>query len=64
MNEMYPMPRVGDIFTEVNGKKFTVVKLIDVSGDSWIEYQNEIKQPFYCRTEAFLARFRITSSEM
>jgi hypothetical protein len=60
--EMYPTPKSGDIFTEANGKQFTVNRLFDVEGDSWIEYYNEIKQPFYCKLDAFVSRFQLLNN--
>ena len=63
MTELYSKPKEGDVFTETNGARFTVHKLFEVEGDSWIEYYNSNEQPFYCRLEAFLERFRITQSD-
>lgn len=57
-NEVFQTPKVGDTFTDSGNQEFKVTNLFEVQGDSWIEYQNSIKQPFYCRTEAFLQRFR------
>jgi hypothetical protein len=61
--ELFPKPKEGDVFTETTGARFTVSKLFEVQGDSWIEYYNSNEQPFYCRTEAFLQRFSITQSD-
>jgi hypothetical protein len=61
--DVFQTPKLGDQFTDVNGETFTVTNLFEVQSDAWIEYQNHMRQPFYCRTEAFLARFRpITNS--
>jgi hypothetical protein len=60
---LFPTPKEGDVFTETIGSRFTVHKLFEVQGDPWIEYYNSNEQPFYCRLEAFLQRFRITQSD-
>lgn len=57
MTELFQTPKPNDQFTDLSGNKFTVKKLFNVNDDSWIEYENERHQPFYCRTEAFLTRF-------
>ena len=60
---LFSVPKEGDIFTETNGQRFVVRKLFEVQGDQWIEYYNSLEQPFYCRLEAFLQRYNITQSE-
>jgi len=57
-HDVFQTPKIGDTFTDADSDKFVVTNLFEVQGDAWIEYQNSIKQPFYCRTEAFLQRFR------
>jgi len=56
-NQVFQTPKVGDTFTDITSEQFVVTNLFEVQNDSWIEYQNSIKQPFYCRTETFLLRF-------
>jgi len=55
---LFQTPKVGDVFTGTDNEQFTITNLFEVQGDAWIEYQNSIKQPFFCRTDAFLTRFR------
>lgn len=61
-DEVFQTPKIGDVFTDVENNRFTITNLFEVQGDSWIEYQNSIKQPFFCRVEAFLNRFRPLSN--
>jgi hypothetical protein len=57
-NEVFQTPKIGDTFTDADGQEFFVANLFEVQGDAWLEYQSTIKQPFFCRVEAFLERFR------
>jgi hypothetical protein len=61
-DEVFQKPKIGDVFTDIDNNQFTITNLFEVQGDNWIEYQNSIKQPFFCRTEAFLTRFRPLSN--
>ena len=63
-DRMFATPKEGDIFTEVNGAKFTVKKIFEVENDHWIEYYDSLEKPYYCRLEAFLQRYSITQPEI
>ncbi len=52
---MYKKP---EIYTARTGPEFLVLEHYDLEGDPWVRYRNQqTKQEYTCRLEAFLQRF-------
>lgn len=50
-------PRIGSKYS-AGDKVFTITGLPNINHDQWVEYiDTKNKKDYYCRLEAFLARF-------
>jgi len=51
-------PEVGRHYKSSDSKEFVITGLPEMNKDQWVEYTDvQNKKDYYCRLEAFLARF-------
>lgn len=50
----------GSKWSSSDGKKFTVIHVVEQDGHTWVHYRNESKEPkeYSCYLESFVSRFR------